>query len=63
MRVKLNATEGMIYTNGEIYGRTIFLGSGDSPDNWHEIPLAEYDERKKEVLRHEKNLYQPRTFR
>lgn len=53
-RVKLKATEGMIYTNGETYGREIFLGTGDSPDNWWEITEAEYEkivELKKEVIR------------
>lgn len=51
-RVKLKATEGMIYTNGETYGREIFLGSGDSPDNWWEITEAEYEKIvKKEVIR------------
>ena len=44
-RVKLVATEGMIYTNGESYGRTVFLGTGDSPDNWHEIAEADYEAR------------------
>lgn len=41
-RIKLVATEGMIYTNGESFGRTVFLGTGDSPDNWHEIMESEY---------------------
>ena len=41
-RIKLVATEGMIYTNGESFGRTVFLGTGDSPDNWHEITESEY---------------------
>ena len=43
--VKLVATEGMILTNGESYGRTVFLGTGDSPDNWYEITEAEYEAR------------------
>lgn len=42
-RIKLTATEGMILTNGEIYGRFVFLGTGDSPDNWYEITEAEYE--------------------
>lgn len=53
-RVKMVATDGMIYTNGETYGREIFLGNGDSPDNWWEITEAEYEkivELKKEVRR------------
>ena len=61
-RVKLKATEGMIYTNGETYGREIFLGSGDSPDNWHEITEEEYNKIMEEAMRYEKDLYQPRTF-
>lgn len=42
-RLKMKATEGMVLTNGEVFGRQIFLGTGDSPDNWHEIPEAEYE--------------------
>ena len=41
-RVKMKATEGMILTNGETYGREVFLGTGDSPDNWWEISEREY---------------------
>lgn len=41
-RVKLTATEGMVLTNGETYGREIFLGTGDSPDNWYEITEEKY---------------------
>lgn len=44
-RIKLVATEGMIYTNGESFGRTVFLGTGDSPDNWLEITEADYEAR------------------
>ena len=40
---KLIATEGKIYTNGNAYGHTIELGVNDSPDNWREISLEEYD--------------------
>lgn len=62
-RVKMKATEGMIYTNGETYGREIFLGTGDSPDNWWEITEAEYNKITEEAMRYEKDLYQPRTLR
>ena len=47
-RVKMVATEGMIYTNGETYGREILLGTGDSPDNWYEITEAEYEAKMEE---------------
>lgn len=42
--VKLIASEGMILTNGETYGRIVYIGTGDSPSNWHEITDAEYNE-------------------
>ena len=44
-RLKLKATDGMVYTNGETYGRVVYLGDGDSVDNWYEITEAEYEER------------------
>ena len=47
-RLKMEATDGMILTNGETYGTEVYLGSGDSPDNWYEIPLAEYEKRMEE---------------
>ena len=42
MRV-LNATEGMVLTDGTVYGEVIYLGVNDSPDNWHEITKEEYE--------------------
>ena len=44
-RLKMVATDGMILTNGETYGVEIYLGSGDSPDNWWEITIAEYEQK------------------
>lgn len=35
--IKLTASEGMTLTNGEAYGKEIYLGNNDSPDNWREI--------------------------
>ena len=43
-RIKMIASEGMILTDGEIYGREIFLSIGDSTDRWTEITEAEYSE-------------------
>ena len=40
-RIKLIASDGMMLTNGEIIGKEVFLGTGDSVDNWHEITEAE----------------------
>lgn len=35
--IKLEASEGMTLTNGESYGKTVYLGANDSVDNWREI--------------------------
>ena len=43
IREMITADEGKILTNGEIYGKTIFLGSGDSAGNYHEITQGEYE--------------------
>ena len=42
--IKLTASEGMVLTDGEAYGKEIYLGCNDSPDNWSEITDAEYEE-------------------
>lgn len=34
---KLKASEGMTLTNGDVFGKEIYLGKGDSADNWYEI--------------------------
>ena len=56
-RLKMKATEGMILTNGETYGVEVYLGSGDSPDNWHEITQAEYDKCMEEKENETDHLY------
>ena len=56
-RLKMKATEGMILTNGETYGRVVYLGSGDSPDNWHEITEEEYGKRMEAQNRETDHLY------
>ena len=33
----LKADEGMTLTNGDAFGKTIYLGINDSVENWHEI--------------------------
>ena len=40
---KITASDGMMLTNGKVYSDEVYLGVNDSPDNWHEIPLAEYE--------------------
>jgi hypothetical protein len=43
-QINLIADEGKILTNGEIYGKVIALGNGDSADNYYEITEEEYNE-------------------
>ena len=42
-RKVIHANDGMILTNGEVYGATIYLAEGVSAKNFHEITLAEYE--------------------
>lgn len=37
----LIAAEGMVLTNGEVYVVELWLGDGDNPDNWREVPQEE----------------------
>lgn len=41
---KLTATDGFVLTDGDVYGKEIYLGKNDKPENWHEITDAEYAE-------------------
>lgn len=41
---KLSASDGHVLTNGEVYGKEIYLGKNDKAENWHEITDAEYAE-------------------
>ena len=38
---KLIAADGMTLYNGESFGKEVYLGKNDSPDNWQEITDAE----------------------
>lgn len=44
-RIKLTASEGHILTNGENYGRIVYLASGDEGEKWYEISEDEYKEK------------------
>lgn len=54
IRTKITASEGMVLTNGEIYGIEIFLAEGMSADEFHEITIGEYEkmlsEQESEVM-------------
>ena len=45
----LIAKEGYVYTDGETFGCTIYLGIHDSADNWYEITEEEYEALKDNV--------------
>ena len=48
--IKLIASDGMTLTDGEHFGKEIFLGTGDSADNWHEITDEEAERIQAEML-------------
>lgn len=39
---KLIASYGHVLTNGDVYGKEVYLGIHDHAGNWHEITDAEY---------------------
>ena len=39
---KITASDGKVLTNGETFGKEIYLGVNDSEANWREITDAEY---------------------
>ena len=43
----LKADEGMTLTNGEAFGKVVYLGINDSAKNWHEITDEEAEELQK----------------
>ena len=45
---KLSASDGHVLTNGEAYGKEIWLGVNDTPENWREITDTEYEDVLKE---------------
>lgn len=36
-RIKLTAAKGKTLTNGETFGKEVYLGTSDTADNWQEI--------------------------
>lgn len=54
MRIVLKADEGFVYTNGEIYGTTIYLAEGVSANGFYQITKEEYEN----ILREEEEKYE-----
>ena len=50
---KLTAAEGMTLTNGEAFGKEIYLGCNDKPENWREITDEEYNNAQAKLLNSE----------
>lgn len=48
-RTKMNAKYGMFLTNGEAYGKVVYLGVNDKPENWYEITEEEYQKTLEET--------------
>lgn len=47
--VKLVADEGMTLTNGDAFGKEVYLGKNDKAENWYEITDAEAEEIQAEI--------------
>lgn len=47
-RIVLKAAEGMVFTNGQVFGKTVYPSDNDSPENWYEIRQEEYERIMKE---------------
>ncbi len=50
-RIKLTASEGMVLTDGEHYGKEVFLAVDADKSSWHEITEAEYEAKMTEKER------------
>jgi hypothetical protein len=47
--IKLTASEGHILTDGESFGRVVYLAQGDVGEKWYEITEAEYKAKMAEL--------------
>lgn len=48
-RIKLTASEGHVLTDGENFGKVVYLAQGDEGEKWHEISDGEYQKRMEEL--------------
>lgn len=49
----LRASEGMVLTDGNVYGSTIYLGEGRNRDEFYEITIEEYKSITEDVVTEE----------
>lgn len=47
MQTVLKAEEGMMLTNGETFGKVVYIGKNDNASNWQEITVEEAEELQK----------------
>jgi hypothetical protein len=52
MRKVIQANDGKIFTNGEIYGKVLYLAEGVNETDFYEITEAEYEE----LLKKQENI-------
>lgn len=55
---KLIADDGMIMTNGEAFGKTVWLASGDDGSGWREVTDAEAEAMKRDLEEAQAEDYQ-----
>jgi hypothetical protein len=53
-RIVLEAKEGFIYTDGDIYGKIVFLAENINPNTFYEITEEEY----LEILKKQEEEYE-----
>ena len=53
MRDYIEAREGYVLTDGEIYGKRIYLAEGVDPDSFYEIVETDYEKMFEEEARND----------